>query len=802
MERKAWRAAGLAVVLALGACGGGGHDDGDDDGGGPTPTDADTSPTQADYHTRAIPPLDAGDFAVTTVSSMPDTVTGGDAVVAIHGLAPTAAFTVTRDGDDVTSAFSRAEDGSIEGLVEGLRDGTNHLVVASGGRHAQLVVENHPVTGPVISGPHQVPFICRTVENGLGASLDADCSAAPKVQWFYRSLLTQQYRELADPYAAYPLDTMTTQTLDGRAVPFVVRVESRTINRGIARIAVLDDPAARGAGAPFDASNWNHRVYYIFGESCGVGYHQGLSSPNFVLGGLPSQVSADSILINLVGGAARLGKGDAVVHSTLSAFGVHCNPLVSVETTMMIKEHIRERYGRIDAMVGTNGSGAALQQYNAINNAPGLIDAAMPTATFADIVTTAMTVTDCGLLRHYYATSALDWSEAKKAAVDGHNLLSGTAINSICQSWTDLFLSRIDARAGCDAVVPESIRYDAATNPLGVRCTLQDANVNIFGRDPDTGFARRPVDNTGVQYGLAPLQAGTISVEEFLDLNRHIGGFDIDGNFHADRMTMAPELESLVYRIGGVIGRGAIAETPVMDLAPYLDLLPAVNIHEAVRPFVVRARLRAHTGQDQTQSIWRGALTQADAYDEMEAWFTALHAATPSGSRMADVIAAKPASAGDRCTFGTIGGRLELPSALLAPLGLQLPLLPGAGLPGVEIPLRVDIPEDFDAGTGPCMTLLPVTRTPRMAAGMPLSDDIIKCQLRPLSRAEYPDAMTDAQFAEAATIFPDGVCDWTRPAAEDVAHSLLWPSIGDDTLLTDDAGRTAPVELRWRVARS
>ena len=32
----------------------------------------------------------------------------------------------------------------------------------------------------------------------------------------------------------------------GRVVPFVVRVESSTINRGITRVAVLDDPASRG----------------------------------------------------------------------------------------------------------------------------------------------------------------------------------------------------------------------------------------------------------------------------------------------------------------------------------------------------------------------------------------------------------------------------------------------------------------------------------------------------------------------------------------------------------------------------
>ena len=71
-----------------------------------------------------------------------------------------------------------------------------------------------------------------------------------------------------------------------------------------------------------------------------------------------------------------------------------------------------------------------------------------------------------------------------------------------------------------------------------------------------------------------------------------------------------------MYKIGGVIGRGALSETPVMDIAPYLDLIPTANIHEAVRPFVIRARLRAHTGQTATQAIWRGVLTQADALSD------------------------------------------------------------------------------------------------------------------------------------------------------------------------------------------
>jgi hypothetical protein len=580
-------------------------------------------------------------------------------------------------------------------------------------------------------------------------------------------------------------------------VPFVVRVESRTINRGIARMAVLDDPAGRGPDAPFGAEHWSHRVYYAFGESCGVGYHQGTNRPEMVLGAIDlAEVSADNLLINLTGITDRLSKGDVTVHSTLSSYGVHCNPVVSIETAMMIKEHLSEQYGLVEAVVGTNGSGAALQQYNAVNNAPGLLAAAMPTATFADINTTAMTVSDCGLLQRYYANSDLDWSDAKKAAVNGHTLLTGTELNSICQSWVDTFLDRLDPTTGCS--VPEEERYDPQDNPTGVRCTVQDANVNVVGRDPETGFANRPLDNVGVQYGLAALRAGTISMAEFLDLNTKVGGYDIDGQPQAARHEMSSELAALSYRTGAVIGRGTLSETPVMDIAPYLDLIPIANIHEAVRSFVIRARLREHTGQSATQSIWRGVLTQADALPTMQEWLDNVLAARPAygGDHQAAVVAARPASAYDRCAFGTIGGRLDLPSAITAPLGLaQLPLLPGTGVTDVAVPVRVDVPEDFDSGIGPCSLALPVSATPRMAAGMPLSDDVIKCQRKPVSASDYPAGVSDAQLAQLRAIFPTGVCDFSKPAAEDVERSMVWTSVGGETL-------EAPHELHWRVARS
>jgi hypothetical protein len=810
---------GLALVAALVAC----------DSSRPVavtpPVESPVEPSPvehtvlADFHSKRTPALAPGEFELITLSTLPDTVTGGDVLAAVRGDLPTG-LRVTLNGVDVTQVFVPVLDVGLcqgpsplpadcltinssewRGLVTGLKAGENTLIArGDGGRQAVLIVRNHPITGPVISGPHQTPFYCRTQDVGLGEPLDANCSAATQYQWFYRSSESQGFEALSDPYAPYPDDVMMTETTDGRAVPFVVRVESATLNRGIARISVLDDPAARGPDAPFAATQWNRHVYYVYGESCGVGYQQGTNDPSFVLGALALQeVSGDRLLINLVGIADRLGKGDLIVHNTLSAFGVHCNPLVSIETAMITKEHISEQYGLVEQMIGTNGSGAALQQYNALNNAPGLLTAAMPTATFADIASTAMTVTDCGLLQNYYANSDLDWDDRKKAAVNGHNLLSGNQLNAICQSWTDAFFNRVIPDQGCPGQIPQELRYHPETNRGGVRCTIQDANVNLFGRDPVTGFARRPLDNVGVQYGLDAFNAGTISYEEFVDLNRNIGGLDIDGRFVPQRHVMDSEVASILYRLGGIIGRGALAETPVLDHAPYLDLIPVANIHEAIRPFNVRARLRQHSGQDTTMGLWRGVVTQADGYPVMEQWVTALERPPYGGDHVAAVAAAKPAAAGDRCVFGTIGGRLELPDAILLPLGLaQFPLLPGAGAPDVDIPLRVDVPETFDqpASLGPCGLLLPVTSTPRMVAGMPITDDVVKCQLKPVSAADYADALTETQLNELREIFPAGVCDYTLPAAEDVARSLLWVSVGSDTLLPQ------PVELKWRAGRS
>jgi hypothetical protein len=62
-----------------------------------------------------------------------------------------------------------------------------------------------------------------------------------------------------------------------------------------------------------------------------------------------------------------------------------------------------------------------------------------------------------------------------------------------------------------------------------------------------------------------------------------------------------------------------------------------------------------------------------------------------------------------------------------------------------------------------CQAAFPYYGDPRMAAGEQLANNVLKCQLKPLSRADYDVTFTDAEWAELERAFPTGVCDWSKP---------------------------------------
>src|SRR5262245_9309081 len=116
--------------------------------------------------------LGANRLRVEVLSSRADQVSGGDALVRVSLGSRIAAddVSVTLNGADVTDALPVDPGGrSLTGVIDGLRAGPNDLR-ASGqlGRDTQLTLTNHPIAGPIFSGPQQYPFLCRTEQAGLG----------------------------------------------------------------------------------------------------------------------------------------------------------------------------------------------------------------------------------------------------------------------------------------------------------------------------------------------------------------------------------------------------------------------------------------------------------------------------------------------------------------------------------------------------------------------------------------------------------------------------------------------------------
>jgi hypothetical protein len=63
-----------------------------------------------------------------------------------------------------------------------------------------------------------------------------------------------------------------------------------------------------------------------------------------------------------------------------------------------------------------------------------------------------------------------------------------------------------------------------------------------------------------------------------------------------------------------------------------------------------------------------------------------------------------------------------------------------------------------------------------MVAGGPLTSDVIKCQLKPVDVADYQVKLTSAEFARLKTIFPQGVCDWSKKGMAQVPPAGPWQS--------------------------
>ncbi|MDM0074073.1 DUF6351 family protein [Variovorax sp. J2P1-59] len=770
-EKLAACAAGTTLCVFLAACGGGG-------GGGFFPP-----PAQSKGQAQILP-----------LSTRADMVSGGSALVEIKMPtgSSTSAMKVTLGSADVTTAFKQTRgDGRTVGLVTGLANGANTLKVTSTDdsfRGASLTLTNHPIGGPVLVSTQVTPWVCATpvptaatastaATNASGLSTtatDAQCNIATETKLFYRTLTPQTAAAgdggcsflLPDPSPTIanpnpstpsssclqpyvpgttPMASVATTTPLGAtaAVPYIVRVERGTVNRGIFDIAVLFDPAKPWtANAP--QAQWTGKVVYSFGASTGQPRLQFRTEQNW----------ADD---------SALSRGVMVVDNSLTDSLYNSNRILAGETVMMMKEYITKYYGEIKYTMGNGCSGGSIGQNTVASTFPGLLDGIQVQCDYPDSITTGIEVADCVQLVNFYAGAA--WGNlvategltqaqinAKKTAINGHLDQTG------CHSWVNSFgynnkpgnytptfvadaaghlVAGPSSNNNCK--LPPSQVYDPVTNPTGPRCGDPDLAVAVWGLAPGTTRANQTNDNVGVQYGLKALLSGAINAEEFVTLNEGVGGSDADSNLTTTRSVADAAGLQIAYQSGIVSSGAQLSKLPIIDLRGYDE----GGIHYIWRSFAERDRLDQDGGGHGNQVMWRfgtGLVAPApltlQSFLMMDTWLSSLVTTAPKATlnserTSAQVLASKPSTAFDYCYLST------------------------------DTTFSTKVTDQAICDADP---KLAIHSSPRQVSGGPRAENILKCTLKPLNFGEYPGiTFTGTQQGRLQAVFSTGVCDYTKP---------------------------------------
>ena len=182
-------------------------------------------------------------------------------------------------------------------------------------------------------------------------------------------------------------------------------------------------------------------------------------------------------------------------------------------------------------------------------------------------------------------------------------------------------------------------------------------------------------------------------------------------------------------------GSGGLGTIPILHCRSYNDAIG--DSHDRFRDLTMRERLRKANGHSDNQVIWvypngvtgLSAKVTAVALDTMTTWLDALKKDTAAGPPREKLRRTKPAAAVDG--YWDASGN------------------------------RIDEPATFD-GAGKCKAIFPNHKNPRLIAGARLTDDILKCQLKPIDTRDYKVTFSSEELSRLRTIFPGGVCDYNK----------------------------------------
>lgn len=720
--------------------------------------------------------------SVEVISSNKDQVSGGTARIDVN--LPThmtsESFKLTLNGEDIKHALEQKTDSNaLSGVVSGLNLGENTIKIEALDasleiKPVELTLTNHPIEGPIFSGPHQQPFYCSNDDlDSLGLALpDENCMTPTKVSFLYM--------KSDGTYGEYtagmdrPEDMTKTTTSEGKEVDFIVRWERGTINRFIYTIAALASES-QDIDSP-DLESWNKKLLFYFRGGTAIGHKQGSFSMRRSLY------------------TEGLKRGYAVIFSTGTATKTHYNLQLGGETALMLKEHFIKKFAVPEFTVAIGASGGAVQQYMYAQNHKGLLDAIIPAMSYPDMVSQSYTAADCSLIENWIDSKLMtdpdshwkDWT--RRTLVTGFN-----ASNEISRQVYAYGLSHPNIPNGASECTENwASLVPLVFNPLygtaaGVSPEDQastewthfaDAK-HVYGVGDD-GYANRIWDNVGVQYGLSALVNNHITPEEFLDLNYNAGTLkqesdmiqegcpyiiencfaidptkpiwpqqvDIwgarnfllsDGDKPAPRASADPgAIENAIA--GGMVNRGDI-QIPTIDVR--INLEHKLDMHNTHQSFATRQRLINFDGDASNQSIWFVAVSDSDAYidpipvalDAMYEWMENI-----SSNPDKTVGENRPLKALDTC-FDPTGEVVATGSTVW------------------------DGILDKNKTNGACTQAHNIFSNTRMVAGSSIAGDTFQCSLQSIESAISAGAYGNwepsiDQISTLKSIFPTGVCKY------------------------------------------
>jgi hypothetical protein len=179
-----------------------------------------------------------------------------------------------------------------------------------------------------------------------------------------------------------------------------------------------------------------------------------------------------------------------------------------------------------------------------------------------------------------------------------------------------------------------------------------------------------------------------------------------------------------MFRAGRTTDARQLANVPIIDIRQSED--SKSDMHQPYFSQVLRDRLDAANGTHANEVFWNMPPHNMDIEGvfAIDRWLEAVEADHSDLSRAEKIIRDKPGDLLDTCWI--------------------------EGSPVTD--------------SSTCNQKYGWNANARIVAGEPFTDDVRKCQLKPLRREDYNVMFTDAQWEQLQADFPTGVCDWTLPS--------------------------------------